>query len=48
MTRRFSATDYVGMVLFVLLFFPIAIWVYLNPRFLYCQSYGKQLSERPA
>ena len=47
LTRKFFTIDYIGMVLFVFLFFPVAIWVYLNPRSLYCQSCGKELSERP-
>ncbi len=47
LTRQFSTADYVGMVLFLLLFFPVSIWIYLNPRSLYCQSCGTKLNERP-
>jgi hypothetical protein len=48
MTRRFSAGDCIGMALFAFLFFPVAIWVYLNPRYLHCQGCGFNLAEQPA
>ena len=47
LTRKFTTTDKIAMGLCVFLFFPLAIWIYLNPDFLYCQSCGAELSERP-
>jgi hypothetical protein len=48
MTRQFSGFDYFGMVLFVVLFFPVTIWIYLTPRHLHCHMCGLELSERPS
>lgn len=48
MTRKFTAVDYIGMVIFTLLAFPVAIWIYLNPRSLVCQSCGAELNQGPA
>jgi hypothetical protein len=47
MIRRFSALDRIGMVLFLFLLFPIAIWIYLNPRSLNCAGCCNELSEFP-
>jgi branched-subunit amino acid permease len=48
MTRDLSKFDWFGMALFFFIFFPLAIWIYMTPRRLYCQNCGKVLSPRPA
>ncbi len=45
MSRSFSAADWVGIVLFAIPFFPLAIWIYLNPRYLFCRNCGAKLAE---
>jgi len=45
MSRHFSIMDYIGMTIFAILFFPVTIWIYLNPRYLYCRGCGTHLGE---
>ena len=47
MTRQLSWIEFAGIAVFLILFFPIAIWIYLTPRALYCQNCGNVLSTRP-
>ncbi len=47
LTRRFSTLDYIGMALFLLLLFPLSIWIYQNPRAMLCQHCGVELQEKP-
>lgn len=48
MTRDLSTLDRVGMLLSLFIFFPLAIWIYLTPRRIFCQSCGKVLTTKPA
>ena len=48
MSRGFSKIDYVAMVAFIFLFFPLTIWLYLSPRYLVCRNCGNVLTEGPA
>ncbi|MEX2545135.1 MAG: hypothetical protein WD316_08415 [Phycisphaeraceae bacterium] len=47
MTREFSGVDRWAMVVSLVLFFPLAIWLFLTPRRLYCQNCGKMLAPQP-
>jgi len=47
MSRKFSMFDIIFMVISTLVFFPLAIWLYLNPPALYCQGCGYILAEVP-
>jgi branched-subunit amino acid permease len=47
MTRDLSILDRFGILLFAFIFFPLAIWIYLTPRSLFCQGCGKVLSPNP-
>ena len=37
--------DYIGIALFVVVFFPLAIWIYLTPRQLLCRNCCNTLAE---
>jgi hypothetical protein len=47
MSRYFTGFDWFGMILLAVLLFPLAIWIYLNPRYLFCRSCGAKLGQFP-
>jgi hypothetical protein len=47
MSRELSALDWIGMAVFTLLFFPLAIFIFLTPKRLHCRCCGKVISDRP-
>ena len=47
MSRGFSTLDNIVIFVFIFIFFPPALFLYLSPRSLHCHNCGNTLSDAP-